>query len=124
MQIEADGQPRAREIAVLNHFTSLEIGALIAVVRLEGEAYGVAIHDDIEGFVARPVSTTAVYDALARLERRGLLRATISAPLAVPGGRSKRLYEITATGRTCLKHEQTEATRLWQALPASFRRRL
>lgn len=103
--------------------TRVEIAALIAVIRLEGDAYGVGIRADIESFLGWPVSTAAVYAALERLERRVLLRTTLSAPLAVPGGRSKRLYEITAAGRTWLKHEQVDAIRLWQALPASFRRR-
>ena len=104
-------------------FTRVEVAALISVVRLETYAYGVRIHDDMEGFLARPVSTAAVYAALERLERRRLMRATISAPWAVQGGRSKRLYELTDTGRLLLKQEQVEATRLWQALPASFTRR-
>ncbi len=112
-----------RPLRPMRGMTHIEIAALIAVIRLEGDAYGVAIHDDIEGVVGYPVSTAAVYAALDRLERRVLLRATISAPIAVQGGRSRRLYALTASGRTCLKHEQTEASRLWQALPMSFTRR-
>jgi PadR family transcriptional regulator PadR len=102
--------------------TRLEIAALIAVVRLGDEAYGVRIHDDLEGFLGQPVSLAAVYAALERLERRLMIRSIISAPLAVQGGRSKRLYQITATGRSCLRHEHSGLTRLWQALPASFSR--
>lgn len=106
----------------MSQLTRIEIAALIAVVRLEPHAYGVAIHEDLEGFLGRPVSIGAVYAALERLERRALLRTTVSAPMAVQGGRAKRLYETTATGRTFLKHEQVEATRLWQALPRGFNR--
>ena len=102
--------------------TNVEIAVLIAVVRLEHDAYGVAIRDDLEGFLGKPVSLAAVYAALTRLERRILLRTRRSAPLAMPGGHSKRLYELTPSGRTLLRHEQTESTRLWQALPASARR--
>lgn len=107
----------------MSQLTRIEITALIAVVRLEPYAYGVAIHEDLEGFLGRPVSLGATYAALERLTRRTLLRTTVSAPLAVQGGRTKRLYETTATGRTCLKHEQLEATRLWQALPRRFSQR-
>jgi PadR family transcriptional regulator PadR len=106
----------------MSSLTHVEIAVLIAIVRLERDAYGVAIRDDIEGFLGKPVSLAAVYAALARLERRILLRTRRSAPLAMPGGRSKRLYELTASGRSFLRHEQREATRLWQALPASARR--
>ena len=102
--------------------TRVEIAALIAVIRLGADAYGVRVHDDIEGFLGRPVSTAAVYAALERLERRTLLRTARLAPLAVQGGRSKRLYALTAAGRACLRREQADATHLWQALPRSFSR--
>lgn len=88
------------------------------MVRLEDEAYGVSIYDDLEGFLGEPVSLAAVYAVLERLERRLLLRTTIAAPLAVQGGHSKRLFEITTTGRSFLKHEHSSVTRLWQALPS------
>ena len=101
----------------------MEIAALIAVVRLDGLGYGIAIHDDLEGFLGRPISTAAVYAALDRLERQRLLRSTRSAPLAVQGGRSKRLYELTRSGRIFLETEQVEAIRLWQALPSRWARR-
>lgn len=106
----------------MSRLTRVEIAALIAVVRLEPLAYGVAIHEDLEGFLGRPVSLGATYAALERLTRRALLRTTVSAPLAVQGGRAKRLYETTATGRLFLRHEHVEATRLWQALPRRFNR--
>lgn len=107
-------------------FTNIEIATMIAVFRLEleGEAYGTAIHDDLEGFIGRPVSLAAVYAALERLKRRGLVRATISSPLAVQGGRAKRLYELTRSGCILLKAEQTEAARIWHALPPRFNRSL
>jgi len=103
--------------------TRVEIATLVAVVRLDADAYGVRVHDDLEGFLGQPVSRAAVYAALERLQRRALLRTTLLAPLAVQGGRAKRLYALTASGRTCLRHEQVEATHLWQALPRSFNRR-
>ncbi len=102
--------------------TRLEIAALIAVVRLEGLAYGVSIHDDIESFLGVPISMAAVYAALERLARRRLLRTIRSAPLAMQGGRSKRLYEVTGTTRIFLEAEQAHSRHLWQALPASFSR--
>ncbi len=108
----------------MKSLTRVEIAALIAVVRLENDAYGVTIHDDLEGFLGKPVSMAAVYAALERLQRGGLLRTGPSEPMAVQGGRSKRLFELTSAGRTWLTHEQVESTRLWQALPMRFRRGL
>jgi len=115
-------RPRKRPNGI-RALTTVEIGVLIAVVRLEGLGYGLAIHNEFEGFFGKPISTAAVYLTLKRFERCGLLRTTVSAPLRMPGGRSKRLYELTSPGRTVLKGEQIEAARLWQALPRSFRER-
>lgn len=114
-------RPRARRFP-RQEFTTLEIGVLIAVFRLEGLGHGVAVHDELEGFIGKPISTAAVYYALKRLERQSLLRTTVSGPLAMPGGRSRRLYELTRIGHILLKGEQLEAARLWQALPARFAR--
>ena len=61
-----------------------------------------------------------MYAALGRLKRRRWLTVTPSRPLAIQGGRSKRLYRLTNSGRVLLRREQDECTRLFQALPRRF----
>ena len=101
--------------------TRIEIAALIAVLRLDGDAYGVSIHDDIEQVRGQALSMAATYAALTRLARQRLIRSRQSAPVAVQGGRSRRLYAITSLGLTVLEHERAADARLWQALPTKRR---
>jgi PadR family transcriptional regulator PadR len=44
---------------------------LFAVLKLDGEAYGVRIRQEIEGRTGREVSAGAIYTTLERLENRG-----------------------------------------------------
>ena len=82
--------------------TLIEIATLISIVRLEDYAYGVAIREDIEGFLGQPVPLASVYAALQDLTRRQVLTVTQSRPLAVQGGRAKRLYRLSISGRSLL----------------------
>jgi DNA-binding PadR family transcriptional regulator len=100
--------------------TLIELATLISVVRLEDNAYGSAIRIDIEEFRGEPVPMASVYAALNRLERRRWLSVTTSRPLAVQGGRSKRLYRLTEAGRDSLQREKKMFTRLLQVLPRRF----
>jgi DNA-binding PadR family transcriptional regulator len=94
----------------------LETLTLVAVARLDGEAYGVSIHDDIERTAGSRVSMAGVYAALDRLETRGLVRTFLSEPRAERGGRSRRQYQLTAPGRQYLARERELASRIWDGL--------
>lgn len=106
----------------MDGYTLIEIATLISVVRLEDNAYGVTIREDIEGFLGQPVPLASVYAALQDLTRRRGLSVTLSRPLAVQGGRAKRLYRLSSSGRARLLHEQQKFTLLFQALPRDFGR--
>jgi DNA-binding PadR family transcriptional regulator len=47
----------------------MDLLALVAIARLEEQAYGVTIRDEIDRMTTRPVSIGGVYNALDRLER-------------------------------------------------------
>jgi PadR family transcriptional regulator PadR len=71
---------------------------LLALVRLGDDTYGVPIRAEIERRTGRAMSPGAIYTALDRLERRGLVRSTLGEPTAERGGKRKRLYRMTASG--------------------------
>jgi PadR family transcriptional regulator PadR len=71
---------------------------LLALLRLGEDTYGVPIRDDIEARTRRPLSPGAIYTALDRLERRGLVRSRLGEATAVRGGKRKRCYRLTAKG--------------------------
>ena len=64
----------ARPMSALGEFEQL---VLFAVLRLDQDASGVAIHDEIEARTGRDVSPGAIYTTLGRLEERGLVRSIV-----------------------------------------------
>jgi DNA-binding PadR family transcriptional regulator len=94
----------------------IDLLALVAVLRLGDEAYGVTIHEEIERAAGRHVSLAGVYSALDRLERGGLTRVWHSDPRPERGGRARRHYGLTAVGRSVVRRERDAAQRIWDGL--------
>ena len=85
---------------------------LLAVASLDGEGYGVTIRAELETQTGDTISLGAVYATLDRLARKGLLRSVVGGPTPERGGRRRRLYQVTATGRTALREMQRIRGRL------------
>jgi DNA-binding PadR family transcriptional regulator len=96
----------------------VELLTLLAVARIGDRAYGVAILDEIRSSSGTEASVAAVYAALERLVRQGLIRVSLSDPLPERGGRARREYKLTSTGRTRLRRERAAAMRIWRLQPA------
>jgi PadR family transcriptional regulator PadR len=84
-----------KSAAILGDFEQL---VLFGVLRLEDEAYGAAIRQEIHARSRRDVSINAVYTTLDRLEVKGLLRSWIGEPTAQRGGRRRKFYAATPAG--------------------------
>jgi PadR family transcriptional regulator len=85
---------------------SLEHIVLLAVVRLDANAYGITIRRDIEERIGRRISIGAVYATLDRLEAKGYVSSFLGEPTAERGGRAKRLFKIEAAGELALRVSQ------------------
>ena len=89
---------------------------LLAVLRVEGEAYGAPVWDAIVRRSGRDVTLGTVYKTLMRLETKGLLRSRLGDPTPERGGRRKRLYEPTASGRRALERSLRALRRMAEGL--------
>lgn len=98
------------------HLAEFELYLLLALAHLGEGAYGVTIRREIERRSGRPVAIGAVYATLARLEDKGLVRFTISEPLPVPGGRSRKYVRLTPSGERALKASATMLLRMLRGL--------
>jgi DNA-binding PadR family transcriptional regulator len=85
---------------------------LLAVIRLGDDAYGVPIREEIEERAERPVTFGAVYATLRRLEAKGLIESRMSEPAAVPGGRARKLVDVTAEGLEAVRRSQARLGRM------------
>jgi PadR family transcriptional regulator, regulatory protein PadR len=89
---------------------------LLAILHLDGEAYGVPIVDEIERRTGRAVSRAAVYVALRRLEDKGLVTAWMSEPIAERGGKPRRCVRVTPSGAQHLRASREAVDRMWRGL--------
>ena len=96
--------------------TDFELMTMLAVLRLRDKAYGVPIAKELEG-AGRRVTLGAVYLALDRLERQGLLASALGDATAERGGRAKRYFRVTAIGLRAVRTTQRAFVTMWQDIP-------
>lgn len=89
---------------------------LLAVLALGEPAYAVPVQRFIEKQARRAVSMGAVYAALGRLESKGLLESSVGEATPQRGGKSKRLYEITADGKQAIEELRRVREQIWRAI--------
>lgn len=85
---------------------------MLALIHLEGGAYGVTIRREIQSRTDRQVAIGAVYATLERLEKKGYATSSISEPEPVPGGRSKKYFALTKSGVSALQHSREMMRRM------------
>jgi DNA-binding PadR family transcriptional regulator len=100
-----------------------EQAVLLAIVHLGENAYGLAIRREIEARTGRSIAVGALYTALDRLERKNLVRSTMSDPTPQRGGRSRRFFVVRPSGLAALERSREMMQRMWAGLkPGALRR--
>ena len=89
---------------------------LLVVLRLGGESYSVAIGDELEERTGREVATAAVYVALRRLEKKGLLTSRLEEPHESGESHPRRYFALTEAGLEPLRTARRSMLRLWDGL--------
>ncbi len=89
---------------------------LLAILHVDGEAYGVPIVNEIERRTGRSVSRAAVYVTLRRLEKRGLVSSWMSEPTGARGGKARRCVRVEAEGAALLREARLAMDRMWEDL--------
>lgn len=97
---------------------------LLAVEALGEGAYGVAVQEFAEESVGRTVSLGAVYAALDRLESKKYLNSWVEAGGTYRGGRSRRHFATTSSGRAALHEIRRQRERMWSVIESVTRRRV
>lgn len=97
--------------------TDFELMIVLAILRRRDDAYAVAIADELEATAGRRVLLPAIYAALERLERQGLLNSLLGEPTAERGGRAKRYYRVSSSGLRAAKETQRAFVALWSDIP-------
>lgn len=90
---------------------------LVAVWKLQEDAYGVTIRDQVNQTIGYEWSVGAIYAPLHRLEKKGLVRTKKGEPISERGGRSKIYYEVTEQGKRALHQMKRVHEAIWQDAP-------
>jgi DNA-binding PadR family transcriptional regulator len=104
--------------------TDFELMILLATLRIGEEAYGVPIAREIERTGGRPVALAAVYAALDRLGRNGLVTSSLGEATPERGGRAKRIFAVTREGLRAVRQTQDALVKLWTGIPQLEGRRV
>ena len=95
---------------------------MLAVLRLDEEAYGTSIREELKIRAERDVSPGAIFTTLERLESRGLVASRYGEPTAERGGRRKRFYRLSGEGRRALARSLRTVKRMARGLEPKLER--
>ena len=97
----------------------LEHQALIATLRLKGEAYSVSVVQEILDRTGREVAQSAVFIAMRRLEEKGLLQSRVD-DQTEEKGRVRRYFDLTPEGMERLREMHAALMSLWDGFHADL----
>lgn len=91
---------------------------LLTVAALLGDAYSVAICDELSDNTGRSVKLGVVHAVLNRLEEKGLVKSELGEATKARGGKRKRFYQLTMQGKTALLNAKAMRDQLWARIPS------
>ncbi|MCH8961559.1 MAG: PadR family transcriptional regulator [Bacteroidetes bacterium] len=97
--------------------TRAEEFVLLAVWRLQDDAYSIPIRKQISAITGRNWSLGAVYMPLERLVKKGYLDSYLSETTPERGGRHKRIYRLTREGKRALIRIREVQQAMWAGIP-------
>ena len=86
---------------------------LLAVWKLEKNAYGVTIKGLISDETGHDWTFGAIYKPLKQLLSKGYVKKHMSAPTKERGGRAKYLYTLTNSGKQALQNIRKINKAIW-----------
>jgi PadR family transcriptional regulator, regulatory protein PadR len=91
---------------------------ILTLVAAMGEtAYGASITIEIEKWLGRKVTLSAVHVILYRFEDKGYIKSKVGGATNERGGRRKRIYSITNTGLAVLLAMKETREKIWELVP-------
>ena len=100
-----------------NYLGEFEELVLLSVAALVDDAYGVSILQYIEQETGRSVNISAVHEVLKRLQRKGYLKSKMGGATQERGGRRKRFFQLTVSGRKTLEEAMKLKLQLYKQVP-------
>ncbi len=96
--------------------TRAEEFLLLAVLKLGDNAHPVSIFDEIGKATGSSWTLGAIYFPLQRLEDKGLLTSFLGKPTPERGGKGRRYYRVTDSGRDALAAARRAQESMWRGV--------
>ena len=100
-----------------NYLGEFEELVLLSAAALADDAYGVSIMQYIIQETGRKANISAVHEVLKRLQRKGYLKSKMGGATQERGGRRKRFFVLTASGRKTLEEAMRLKLQLYKQVP-------
>ena len=98
------------------YLAEFEQVVLLALARIDDDAYGMTIYDEILSTTGRESSIPSVYVTLARMEEKGYVSSLTGEPTAKRGGRAKKYYRLETRGADALRRSRMLLDQLWNGV--------
>ena len=96
-----------------DYLAEFEQVVLLALARLDADAYGMTISDEIHKATGREASIPSVYVTLGRLQEKGYVSSQTGEPTAKRGGRAKKYFRLEHAGVAALRQSRRMLDQLW-----------
>jgi PadR family transcriptional regulator PadR len=91
---------------------------LLTIAALMDKAYSVAISDELSNHNDRTVKLGVVHSVLNRLEEKGYVKSELGEATKTRGGKRKRFYQLTSSGKETLVRAKSMRDQLWDRIPS------
>jgi PadR family transcriptional regulator PadR len=94
---------------------------LLSIWRLDDEAYGIAIREEVVKATGKRWLLGAIYGPLGRLHKNKYVTSVKGEPTPERGGRAKVYYRLTKKGKDALAESYRVNTLIWEGItPRKF----
>ena len=90
---------------------------LLSIWRLQDNAYGMTIREEVIKATGKKWLLGAIYAPLGRLQKNGLVQTIKGEPTPERGGRAKVFYRLTHQGRKALLDIEKVNAVIWSDIP-------
>ena len=102
---------------MMRFISRLEEIILLSIWRLQDNAYGITILEEVKKATRKSWLTGSIYASLGRLQRNGLVESIEGEPTSERGGRRKIYYRLTHQGQQALLAVKRLNEIIWSSLP-------
>jgi len=89
---------------------------LLAILRLDDEAFALSVVRELDRQAGRRVSRGALYTTIERLAGKGMVEWDVEGATPARGGHPRRRFRVTARGIAALRLSRDTLHRLWDGL--------